>query len=67
MYVYAFFAWTLLSGPIAAKYGSRFMLRVGVLSEFVVRWVLIYGGKLACYAVYASVFWSDDRELSVCV
>ena len=46
MYVYAFFAWTLLSGPIAAKYGSRFMLRVGVLSEFVVRWVLIYGESL---------------------
>ena len=46
VYVYAFFAWTLLSGPIAAKYGSRFMLRVGVLSEFVVRWVLIYGESL---------------------
>ena len=46
VYVYAFFAWTLLSGPIAARYGSRFMLRVGVLSEFVVRWVLIYGESL---------------------
>ena len=46
VYVYAFFAWTLLSGPIAARYGSRFMLRVGVLSEFVVRWVLIYGESI---------------------
>ena len=46
VYVYAFFARTLLSGPIAAKYGSSFMLRVGVLSEFVVRWVLIYGESL---------------------
>ena len=32
VYVYAFFAWTLLSGPIAAKYGSRVRLRVVVLS-----------------------------------
>ena len=45
-YVYAFFFWTVLSGPVASKLGSRFVLRVGASCEFIVRWMLIYGESI---------------------
>ena len=44
--MYAFFFWTVLSGPVASKLGSRFVLRVGASCEFIVRWMLIYGESI---------------------
>jgi len=56
VYVYSFFVWTVLSGPMASKLGSRFMLRVGVLCEFCVRWILIYGESIRSMQVMQVLF-----------
>ena len=55
-YVYAFFFWTVLSGPVGSKLGSRFVLRVGCSCEFIVRWMLIYGESIRSMRVMQVLF-----------
>lgn len=42
-YIYAFFFFSAMSGPVSAKFGSLAVIRVGVLCELIVRVILIFG------------------------